>query len=130
MRWAVFTSTAASGLTGRRERFHLIKRLLIASPHAHSPAATTINWLVQSAMDKYGKRRKRADGWLVRLILPLVERHSNWVMILWSSGADVVLKEGAKEKGKERERGRAREAEREGERKRGREGQEARGRET
>lgn len=29
-------------------------------------------------------------------------------MILWSSGADVVLKEGAKEKGKERERERER----------------------
>lgn len=39
-------------------------------------------------------------------------------MILWSSSADVVLKEGAEEKGKERERegGREEERKREGER--------------
>lgn len=37
-------------------------------------------------------------------------------MILWSSGADVVLKEGAKEKGKERERERGRKERREEER--------------
>lgn len=46
-------------------------------------------------------------------------------MILWSSGADVVLKGGAKEKGKERERereGRREEERRRGGRGRGREG--------